>query len=248
MAWAGCPPAATWWPCSASGSAWRSTGRCASTNQPMGPVPAACVAGPATADCCKQLLVCTPSCAWRNPALSHSDANPPSPGHGRQPRRHPAAGPAAAAAGPRPAPAARTGGAAAVRAARGRRHALPHRRRGLAAGGGCLGESQCCGGVLQRCVPSWRGMRALVAGGGGGTGIQDHAHTNVATCPVLGLPSTPSSPHPAFTRPQEVQGGGTSLSFFAVQTGCLIWALPCQIFLVIWLWTNKRVGGLGWPL
>jgi len=40
-----------------------------------------------------------------------------------------------------------------------------------------------------------------------------------------------------------VQAGGTSLSFFAIQTGCLIWALPCQVFLLIWLWTNKRVGG-----
>lgn len=54
---------------------------------------------------------------------------------------------------------------------------------------------------------------------------------------------TRSYPTPRPLPPQEVQAGGTSLSFFAIQTGCLIWALPCQIFLLIWLWTNKRVGG-----
>ncbi len=35
-AWAGCPPAATWWPCSASACAWSSTGRCAGHGQDLG--------------------------------------------------------------------------------------------------------------------------------------------------------------------------------------------------------------------
>lgn len=44
--------------------------------------------------------------------------------------------------------------------------------------------------------------------------------------------------------PQDIAISGASLSFFAIQTGCLVWALPCQVFLLMWLWSNKRVRGL----